>query len=53
MLHLVKIEYRQLELCQLFEHPTQRLLISHTIETEAKKAHKPGVISPCCAVGHR
>ena len=34
----MKIEYGQLELCLLFERPTQRLLISHTIETEAKKA---------------
>ena len=24
------------------EQPTQRLMISHSIETEAKKAHKPG-----------
>ena len=52
-LHAVKIEYRQLTFCQIFERPTQRLLISCTIETEAKMAHKPGVRSPCCAVGHR
>ena len=38
--------------CQILERPTQRLLISRTIETEAKKAHKPGAISPCCAVDH-
>ena len=36
-LHAVKIEYGQLELCQIFEWSTQRLLISRTIETEAKK----------------
>ena len=46
-------EYGQLELCQIFERSTQRLLISRTIETEAKKAHKPEARSPCCAAGHR
>ena len=35
---------------QIFEWPTQRLLISRTIETEAIKVHKHGEISPCCAV---
>ena len=39
-------------LCQIFEWPTQRLLISCTIETEVRKAHKPEARSPCCAVGH-
>ena len=43
----------QLELCQIFEQFTQRLLISRTIETEAKKAHKPGARSSCCAIGHK
>ena len=33
--------------------PTQRLLVDCTIETEAKKAHEPGTISPCSAVSHR
>ena len=52
-LHAVKIECSQLELCQIFERPTQRLLISRTIKTEAKKVHKPEARSPRCAVGHR
>ena len=43
----------QTELCQILKRPTQRLLISSTIETEAKKAPKPGARAPCCAVGHR
>ena len=30
-------EYGQLELCQIFEQPTQRLLVSCTIKTEAKR----------------
>ena len=38
-------EYVQLELCQIFEQSTQRLLLSRMIETEAKKAHKPGARS--------
>ena len=50
LLHVMKIE---LELCQIFERHTQILLISGTIKTEAKKAHQPGVRSPCRAVGHR
>ena len=50
--HLVKIEYRQLLFCQVFEQPTQRLMISHLIKTEAKKTHKPRARSPCCAIGH-
>ena len=36
-LHMVKIEYGQLVFCQIFERPTQRLLISRTIKVEAKK----------------
>ena len=52
-LHAVKIEYGELVFCQIFKRPTQRLLISCTIETEAKKAYKPWTRSPCCAVGHR
>ena len=43
-LHAVKIAYGQLELCQIFEQSTQRLLISRTIKTEAKKAHKPIIL---------
>ena len=27
-------------------------MISCSIETEAKKAHKPGERSPCCAIRH-
>ena len=50
-LHAVKIESRQLELCKIFERPTQRIL-SRTIETEAKKAPKSGARASCCAVGH-
>ena len=51
-LYAVKIEYGQLVLCQILDLPTQRHLISRTIETEAKGAHKPGARSPCCAIGH-
>ena len=47
------IKYGHLVFCQIFEWPTQTLLINRTIETEAKKAHKPGARSPWCAVGHR
>ena len=39
-LHVVKIEYRQLMLCQVFEWPTQRLLISHKIEAEANTMYR-------------
>ena len=43
--------YGQLVSCQILERPTQRLQVSRSIETEAKKAHKPGERSPYCAVG--
>ena len=43
LLHMVKIEYGLLAFCQISERPIQRLLISCTMETEAKKAHdEPG-----------
>ena len=45
--HAVKIKHRQLVLYQFPEQPTQRLMISHPIETI--KSHKPGKRSPCCA----
>ena len=41
---------------KIVKRPTQRLLISHYIETEAKKTNnkiKTGERSPYCAAGHR
>ena len=53
--HAANIKYGQLAslvFCQIFEWPTQRLMVSRLIEIEIKKA-KPGERSPCCATGHR